>query len=175
MGGACCDRAYRSYLHRGLDREYSLEALSKMVVQGYRNIMTPNAFTGDHLANEVNRPPSPVMEMLDRMAQSPVTDLGEVLLAHFGHYTHNRIGTYLVQEVESKNIRQLDGPPSRGDLVVEVVRPDTYKWAMVIEVQGPLVTILSKERPEDVDRVRRQVRIDLLRGYADSVPVDQQS
>ena len=169
----CCDRAYKGYLHKELDREYTMKSLSEIVVVAYRNIMTPNAFTGDHMANKVNRPPEAVLEKLDAMTRDTETDLGKVLAKYFNNYTNNRVGTYLTTDVEAENVRDNDGSLRRGDMVVEVVGPDTYKWALVLQVEGTQATILTRQNPDDRDRITKTIRRDTLRKYAQSVAIAQ--
>ena len=88
---------------------------------------------------------------------------------------NNRIGTYLRRETEVPNLRDPTDRFHKGELVAEVIQDDTYVWALVTKVEtNGTCDILTRE-PESQAFLTRQVRPEVLKKYAISEKVEQNS
>ena len=157
------------------DDEYTKEEIRKKIHQNYRNIINTNAFTKEYTQNNLFRPPSYVMNIIQNMMNDPEIDLGKVIETHFRRFLNNRIGTYLKKETEVPYIRDSVTNFKVGELLVHVVDADTYKWCMFGK-NGPeehTAVILTKENHDSEDIVENTVQKDNLRQFSPTEKVDQ--
>ena len=167
-------RIYKIYANKLYGKKYDDNVLKKKVFQNYRSIVNTNAFTKDHTQNNVNRPPEEIMKLIDRMNSDGEEDLSKVIFNHFKMYLHNRCGTYLKKDTELPNIRDVKGSFKRGELVIEVIGSDSYKFAVYFADKGNGVSeICTKLTPESDDYVMKDVRIETLKQYAEGETVEQ--
>lgn len=145
------------------------------VWDNYRSILSNNAFTIANTANDVNKPPEAIMELLTKMMQDvSEKDLTKVLSTYFRRLMNNRIGSYLRRDTEVPYIRDLTTEPKIGEMLVEPVAADTYKWVMVLEHQpNNMIKVAYKQNPEDEDIVDKIARTDSFKQYSPSEKIEQ--
>ena len=171
-----CKREYKIYTSNIIGKRYNLEAVRRKVFENYRRIINTNAFTKEHTQNEVFRPPESIMDLIGKMMTDPETDLSKVLAKYFAPLMNNRVGTLLRKDTEVPNVRDITGQPKRGELVVEVIGVDLYKWALVISNKsGGMVEIVSRENADASDFSTREVRLDSLKQFSPTEKVEQNS
>lgn len=100
--------------------------------QNYRNIISVNAFSKEHTKNGVMRPPDEVMTFIQDVMNSPEKDIGKIIASKFGRLMNNRIGTFLKKDVETSNIRAVTGDFVKGEMAIQTIDNNTYKWVMVM-------------------------------------------
>ena len=161
-----CDRLYKCYGCDISGDSFDIDDCRKGVYQNYKKIMNSNSFTGEYVKNDVFKPPERVMAMLEAMTVDTEEDLGVVILKYFQNFMHNRIGTHLKKDTEVPNIREQSGLPKRGDMVVEVVGDEDFRWATVVDVgTDGNMNILSKEETDDDYFVDKLVNINSVKAY----------
>ena len=145
--------------------------------ENYKNIISPNNFTKEHTQNNVNKPPEAIMTLLNNMFNDSEKDLTNVLKTHFTPLMNNRIGTYLKRDVEVPYIRDMTTKPKNGEMLIDMVAADTYKWVMMVE-DGNMpgqIKIAFKNDPEDNDIQFKYVLMDSLKQFSPSEKIEQTS
>lgn len=167
-------REYKIYTSNIFGKRYALQSVQKKVFENYQRIINPNAFTKQHTKNNVMKPPETILSLLERMALDPETDLGVVISRYFRSLLNNRIGTYLRKDVEIPHLRDMTTPFKQGEMVVEVIAENLYKWAMVKQILADgLVEIITRDTPDSSDFVDKQVRIETLKQYPPTERIEQ--
>ena len=169
-----CKREYKIYTSDIIGKRYSLESIRKKVFENYRKIINTNAFTKEHTLNNVMRPPESIMSLIETMMVDPETNLGKVLFKYFRPLMNNRIGTLLRKDTEVPNIRELTGPFKKGDMAIEVIEEDLYKWTIVSDFKdNGIVEIITRDDGSSKDFITKDVRIETLRQYSSSERIEQ--
>ncbi|MEM0354114.1 MAG: hypothetical protein QXW79_00895 [Thermoplasmata archaeon] len=168
------EREYKIYM-ADIDRnKYSLNSIQEKIFENYRRIINTNVFSKEHTQNNVNRPPESIMKLIGNMMEDQETNLEKIIFKHFRSLMNNRIGTYLRRDTELPNIRAATGPFKYGDMAIEVVAEDTYKWCLIVGPKGDgVVEIVTRETPESNDFINKDVRVDLLRQYSTTEKIEQ--
>ena len=102
-------------------------------------------------------------------------DLSKVIATHFRRFLNNRIGTYLDGSTEVSNIRTSSDPYRRGEMAVLVVDTNTYKWCLVLGGGRGMVTVMTKDSPNDADIITKRIQVGNLRKYAHTATITQSS
>lgn len=169
-----CKREYKIYTSDAFGKHYPIEAIRNKVWQNYRCIISTNNFTKEHTSGGVTRPPESIMKLMEAMMVDPEENLGVVLSKHFRQLMNNRIGTYLRRDTELPNIRDTVRSFKPGELAVEVIEEEVYKFVQVVKTKNNgIVEIITREKPDDNDFVTKDVRIETLKSYAAGEKVEQ--
>ncbi|NIO44190.1 MAG: hypothetical protein GTN36_01380, partial [Candidatus Aenigmarchaeota archaeon] len=129
-----------------------------------------NSFNSNNYKNRVTNsgfvsPPEDIMSLLNEIHNEAVSPTPEKKIGHYVHkymrfYLNNRVGTYL-KDSEVDNIRKDDSSKFYdGQIVVQEVGYDTYKFVVFKKLDGTTATILTKEDGGDGGIVEKQVRAD---------------
>ena len=170
----CCKREYKIYTSNIVGEKYPLPEIQKLVYQNYKNIVSTNSFTKEHTQNNVFRPPEAIMKLLETMMMDPETDLSKVISKYFRMLMNNRIGTYLRKDTELPNIREIVGQFRVGEMAIEVIEQDVYKWCLVIGIKKEgIVEIVTREDPTSSDFIAKEVRVETLKQYATTEKIEQ--
>lgn len=171
-----CEREYKIYTSDIFEKKISMKEIRNHIFENYRRIINNNSFTKEHTLNDVTRPPESVISLIDKMMIDNEQDLSKVLTKYFRNFMNNRIGTYLRKDSEVPNIRENTGKLKVGDLAVEVIGSDLYKWCMVNEIKyDGIVEIITKENPDSNDLISKDVRIETIKQYSVTEKIDQLS
>lgn len=163
-----CKREYKIYTSNIFGKRYGLAQIRKKVYDNYKTIINSNSFTKEYTQNGVTRPPVEIMRLIDAMMTDPQENLGKVLAKYFRPLMHNRIGTLLKRDIEIPHIRD-NVKPKVGDMVVEVLGEDLFKWCLVSEIKNNgIIEVISKEAPDSSDHITKDIRIESIKGYSSS-------
>lgn len=166
-------REYKIYTSNIVGEKYPLDEIQKKVFENYRRIINTNAFTYEHTQNNVVKPPESVMKMIgEMMNDNSTTNLGDVLSRHFTKLMNNRIGT-LLRKDEVQNIRETTGRFKEGELAVQVVEEELYKWVLVGKINNDMIEIVTRNAPESDDFIRTTVRTETLKQYSSTEKIEQ--
>lgn len=169
-----CQRLYKIDTSGAIGKQFDKAKAFDAVFENYRCIINTNSFTKEHTQNNVNRPPESIMTLIEKMMSDPEKDLTKVLSTHFRHLMNNRIGTYLRKDTELPNIRDLTTAPKPGEMVIQSIDADTFKFALVEGNQEPgFVTIITKPDLDSIDYQTEIVRTDSLKQYSPSEKIEQ--
>ena len=169
-----CKREYKIYTADIIGKKYSLESIQKKVYENYKNIISTNAFTKEHTRNNVTKPPDSIMKLLETMMEDSLTNLGEVISKYFRPLMNNRIGTLLNKDTEIPNIREITGLFKKGEMAIEVLEDEIYKWCMVVRYkEDGIVEIITRENPKSNDFLTKDIRIETLKQYSTTSKIDQ--
>lgn len=169
-----CKREYKIYTANIFGNKYSLKDIRRKVFENYRNIISTNSFTKEHTGNNVFRPPESIMKLIGAMMKDNETDLGRVLSKHFQKLMNNRIGTLLRKDSELPNIRELTGNFKEGEMAIEVIEEDVYKWCMINKIKSDgMIEITTRNNPKSSNFITKTVRIETLKQYAQYEKIDQ--
>ena len=161
-----CKREYKIYTHNIIGKNYSLDSIRKKVFENYRTIINTNSFGKEYTQSGVFRPPESIMNLIQRMMNNPETDLGKVIETYFRPLMNNRIGTLLRKDTEIPNIREITDQFKYGQMAVEIVEADLYKWCLVLESKlDGNVEIITMDDMSTNDYITKNVRIETLRQY----------
>jgi hypothetical protein len=170
-----CKREYKIYTNNIIGKKYRMQDIHRKVFENYRNIINTNAFTKEHTQNNVNKPPEKIIKLLNVMMEDPETNLGKVISKYFCPLMNNRIGT-LLKDTEVPHIREISRQFKRGEMAIEVVEEQIYKWCLFLESKKDgIVEIITKEKPDTSDFITKDVRIETLKQYSSSETVEQTS
>lgn len=171
-----CSREYKIYSHNIFNKTIPLDELKAKIFENYRKIINSNSFTKEHTQNDVFRPPEQTMSLLNKLMVDPETDLGKVISKYFRSMMNNRIGTFLRKDTEIPNIRENVAQLKVGELAIEVIESDVYKWCMVHEIKSDgIIEIITREDPDSDDYISKDVRTETLKQYSMSEKIDQLS
>lgn len=171
-----CKREYKIYTSNIIGKKYDINQIRRKVYENYRRIINTNAFTKEHTQNNVFRPPEIVMNLIETMMEDPETELGVIISKYFRTFMNNRIGTLLRKDTEIPNIREITNQFRTGEMAIEVIEQDVYKWCLIIgQKDDGVMEIITRENPQSNDFVNKEVRIETLRQYASTEKVEQTS
>lgn len=169
-----CKREYKIYTSDIFGKKYSLEQIQEKIFENYRNIINTNSFTKEHTVNNVMKPPENIMSLLQNMMSDQETLLGKVLSKHFRPLMNNRIGTFLKKDSEIYNIREITGKFKCGDMAVEVIEENLYRWCLVNEIKDDgIIEIITRTNPKINNYITIDVRIESLKQYSSTEKIDQ--
>lgn len=169
-----CKREYKIYTSNMIGKKYKLADIQQKVYENYTRIVSTNAFTKEFTQNELNKPPDSVMQLLGIMMTDTETNLSKILVKYFRRFLHNRIGTYLRKDSEIPNIREITGKFEVGELAIEVIDDQVYKWCLIHKVRPDgIIEIITREKPDSQDFIDKTVRIETLKQYSITETVDQ--
>ena len=170
-----CKREYKIYTHNIIGKNYSLTSIRQKVFENYRNIINKNAFGKDYTQSGVFRPPESIMKLIEAMMLDPETDLGKVIIKHFRPLMNNRIGTLLRKETEIPNIREITGKLAYGEIAVQLLEANIYKWCMVLESNSDgEVKIITRDSNNPANFIELpNVRVETLKQYNNAERIEQ--
>ena len=169
-----CKREYKIYTSNIIGKRYSMDSIRRKVFDNYRNIISTNSFSKEHTQNNVTRPPESVMKLIESMMVDPETNLGKVLFKYFRSLMNNRTGTLLRKDNEVPNIREITGSFKKGEMAVEVVEEEVYRWCIISEIKNDgVVEIVTRSDPNTDDFITVDVRVETLRQYAPNEKIEQ--
>lgn len=167
-----CKREYKIYTSNIIGKRYALSNIQKKVFENYRTIINTNSFTKEYTMNNVNKPPASIMKLLEGMMADPETDLGKVIIKHFRPLMNNRIGT-LLRKDEVPNIRSITSSFANGEMAIEVIEQDLYKWCLVTASDGQMVEIITRDDPLSSNFITSSVRVETLKQFSPSEKIEQ--
>jgi len=169
-----CERQYKIYTHNIIGRRYNLADIQRKIYENYKAIINTNAFSKEHTLNNVNRPPEAIMKLIDSMMEDNEQDLGKVIAKYFRPLMNNRIGTLLRKDTEIPNIREITGTFKNGELAIEVLEENLYRWCLVLNQRNDgIVEIISRDMSKPNDFIHREVRVETLKQYNPSEKIEQ--
>jgi len=126
-------REYKIYSSKEIfDKPVNATDVFECSYQNYRNIINTNTFTKEHTKNGVMRPPDEVISFIQEMMNDNEKDIAKIIANRFGRLMNNRIGTFLKKPDETNNLRAVTGAFASGEMAVQTIDNDTYKWVMVM-------------------------------------------
>jgi hypothetical protein len=170
----CDERLYKLHVAHLENEIVDMAVLRKKMYDNYKAIFNTNAFTKEHTANGVVRPPESIMSMIGQMMEDDEINLGVVISKYFRTFMNNRIGTYLKNDLEIPNIRNVTRKYKVGEMAIEVINSETYKWCMINKIKNDgVINIITRENIEDNDYITKDIRVDNLKQYSLSEPIMQ--
>jgi hypothetical protein len=169
----CGKREYKIYTSDIFGKKIPMNEIREKVFDNYRNIISTNSFTKEYTLNNVTKPPESIMRLLTNMMNDPEKDLGKVISNHFRQLMNNRIGTYLRKDTEVPNIRDITETFKYGDIAIEVIADQVYKWCLIIGLNDGVATIITRDTPECEDFITKTIRVESLKQYSSSEKIDQ--
>lgn len=171
----CSKREYKIYTSDIFGKKYSKDNIRQKIYENYKNIINTNSFTKEYTLNNVSKPPESIIKMIDKMMSDDETnDLSNVLSKYFRKIMHNRIGTLLRKDTEIPHIRQSNERFKKGEMAIEVIDAEKYRWCMILKNNGnAMVDIITKEDQKSEDYITKTVRSDSLKQYSSTEIVDQ--
>jgi hypothetical protein len=159
------------------DRDDAKDIKDK-IFENYRRIINTNNFTKEHMRNGVTRPPSSVMTLIsDMMKDDEINsskDIGKVISKYFRRFLNNRVGTLARKDTELPNIRDTTGNFSKGEMALEIIEEDVYKWCQVIETRSDgMVDIVTKEKTDSMVFENKTVHVSKLKKYSQTEKIEQ--
>lgn len=171
-----CKREYKIYTSDIIGKRYSMASIRRKVFENYRNIINTNVFTKEHTQNNVMKPPEKIMNFIGSMMLDHEDNLGKVLSKHFRMLMHNRIGTFLKKDLEIPHIRETTTRLQYGELAIEVIEQDVYKWCLILESNDDgTVRIITRDTPTSSDFIDKTVRIETIKQFSSSEKIEQTS
>lgn len=168
-----CEREYKIYIPTIENKE---KTIKEKIYENYHRIINTNSFTKEYTENNVNKPNEKVMNLLGKMMENSEIDIGQNISTYFRNFMNNRIGTYLRKETELPNIREISEPFIKGQMAIEVIDSNLYKWCLVFKINNnQTLDIITKQKPDDVDLINKTVRIETLKQYSSSEKIEQNS
>jgi len=115
------------------------------------------------------KPPESILKLIETMMEDSEMDLGKIISKYFRSLMNNRIGTLLRKDIEVPNIRDISGQFKYGDMAIEVMEEELYRWCLVSNIKGDgILEIITRDDPKSNDFILRDVRIETLKQYSSS-------
>ena len=133
-----------------------------------------NVFIGPNAAGKSNL--IEALRIIRAAAQTdPEKDIGNIIRNHFGRLMNNRIGTFLKKDIETSNIRDTTGKFSHGEMVIQTIDNDTYKWCMItsdVDSDGN-INVIDRVNPISLDFESKLIPKNNLKQYSQSEKIEQ--
>lgn len=161
-------REFKVYAEHLFGYNYQYRNMKQAIYKNFQRIFNPNSFSKEHTQNNVIRPPDPIIQMLALIAQDTSTeDIGLIIRKYFTKFLNNRIGTYLKKDTEVPYIRTNTSDFEIGDMAVEIVGDEEYKWCMIAStVRDDVLDIITKKKPDLEHMETKEVRRETLLAYS---------
>jgi hypothetical protein len=170
-------REYKMYSSKELfDKPVKESEIFELNYQNFRNIINPNIFTKEHTKNNVLKPPEQIMQFINEISLDTEHDIGKIIRNHFGRLMNNRIGTFLKKDIETANIRATTTKFSRGEMVIQTIDNDTYKWSIIVSdipSDTDNVEIIDRDNPVTQDFILKKIPKSNLKQYSQSEKIEQ--
>lgn len=168
-----CEREYKIYIPTIENKE---KAIKEKIYENYHRIINTNSFTKEYTENNVNKPNEKIMNLIGKMMENSEIDIGQNISTYFRNFMNNRIGTYLRKETEIPNIREISEPFIKGQMAIEVIDSNLYKWCLIFKINNnQTLDIITKQNPDDIDLINKTIRIETLKQYSSSEKIEQNS
>jgi hypothetical protein len=169
-----CQREYKIYTTDIVGRKYSPEDIKENIYQNFRRLVNTNCYTLEQTKSMVVRPPDDIISTLESIMMDNERDLTVILSKYFRQFMNNRIGTLLKRDLEVPHVRDISGPLNVGDMVVEEIQANLYRWCQVMAINNDnTCVILTKSPPSYTDFVTKTILINSLREYSKAERIDQ--
>jgi hypothetical protein len=162
---------FKVYSNIFKDSVYKDEDINNMCFDAFKTAINPNSFTNAFTNYGGTKPPEIILSLLqkiynDATSNNASTDISYYIIKWMGNLLNNRTGTYL-SESEIKNVRKDDTSPFiEGQIIVQEVQNQTFKFVIFVKQENDLVTILTKEDHKSEDIISKNVRRDSLFNYS---------
>lgn len=177
------DKKYKIYSNiygQSDGKEWAITGLNKLSFNGFKNTVNPNEFSNSFTNEGGSKPPEDVMDLLSKMYNDATNgrntnyNIEYYIFTYMRMFMNNRIGT-LLKEIEVKNVRKDDQSPfTKGQLVINEVQHDTYKFVMFVQtISNGQAIILTKEKQNDIDIIEKEVSLTSLFNYSKYDPIIQ--
>jgi len=136
-----------------------------------------NNFNGDFINAGGVRPPAEIIRLLDTIhAEATVDnqyDIAKYIDKYMRTFINNRVGTYL-KELEVPNVRRDEiRDLKKGNIIINEDGYGTYKFVLYLETQAGVSKILTRNNPNDVDFIEKDVATTSLLNYSKADPIIQ--
>lgn len=170
-------REYKIYSSKDIfDEKSDEEQIKRKVFDNFHNIINMNAFTKADTKNNVIRPPPEIVNFINKIsADTSSIEINKIIHKHFMNLMNNRIGTFLKKDSEVSNIRATTGKFNSGELVIETIDDETYKWSMIVSDKpnkDGTIEIVQRDTPTS-DFYIKSVQKSSLKQYASSETIRQ--
>lgn len=157
------------YEHDG-DKAYDDESIEKLCFNGFKKCFSPNSFSNYFGNTGGTKPPEKIIRLIDDInkdiVKNNIIDIGYYIKTFMRQFLNNRIGTYL-RDNEIKNIRFDEYQKLKsGEIVVQKIHNDTFKFCLFEEEINGKAYILSKNDPRDKKIERMETSKSLLYVYS---------
>lgn len=171
-------REYKIYSSNDMFDEKSKEDhIKKKIYENFQNIINMNAFTKNNTNNNVIRPPPEITTLINKISSDTSTiEINKIIRNNFMNMMNNRIGTFLKKDTEIPNIRSTTSKFTSGELAIETIDDETYKWCLVTSSKvnsDGTVEIIQRDTPDSNNFYSKLVQKSSLKQYAQSEKVDQ--
>lgn len=145
--------------------------IQKKCFDAFRTAFNTNSFTKAFTNFGGTKPPEDILALIKRIHDDASTnganqDISHYIYTYMGKLLNNRVGTYLT-EIEGKNVRKDDTKEfKQGQIVVQEIQNETYKFAIYVSQNNNQVTILTKEDQNKNDMIEKKVAKDVLFNYS---------
>lgn len=162
---------YKIYTNFFGNIKYDEEVIKNMNFVNFKNIFNINSFTKSFTNYGGSKPPEDIVDLLNKINNDATSgtknpNIGYYIQTYMTRLLNNRIGTYLNQ-IEFPNVRKDDAKPFyKGQIVVQEVQHETYKFVTYMEQTGNQVKILTKEDARKEDIIEKNVPRDTLYNYS---------
>ena len=162
---------FKIYSNIFKDGVYTDDAIDNLCFEAFKTAINPNAFSNAFTNYGGTKPPENVIALLQKIYNSATSvsankDISSYIIEFMGKLLNNRVGTYL-NESEIKNVRKDDAKPfEAGQIIVQEVQSQTYKFVIFVEQTNNLVTILTKEDHKSEDIIYGTIPRDSLYNYS---------
>ena len=139
-------------------------------------VFDDSIFKADTFKNKGGMSPPPsVLSMLNQIrGDTSSKNIGYYIKKYFTRFLNNRVGTYL-KELELPNIRRNDINLEKGNIYVQEVESNTYKFVIYInddETNPTLCKILTKENKNE-EIIEKIITKGTLLGYNRGETIEQ--
>lgn len=162
---------FKIYSNIFKDGVYTDDSINNMCFETFKTAINPNSFSNAFTNYGGTKPPENVIALLQKIYNDATSstankDISSYIIKWMGKLLNNRVGTYL-NESEVKNVRKDDAKQfEAGQMIIQEVQNQTYKFAIFVEQVNNLVTILTKEDQKSEDIIYKSVTGDSLYNYS---------
>ena len=162
---------FKIYSNIFKDGVYTDSSIDNLCFENFKIAINPNSFTNAFTNYGGTKPPENILALLQRIYNDATSvnaskDISSYIIKWMGKLLNNRIGTYL-NESEVKNVRKDDSKPfESGQMIIQEVQNQTYKFVVFVQQNNNLVTILTKNDHNSPDIISKSVPADSLYNYS---------
>lgn len=140
----------------------------------FKRVFTSNLFGEEFIKKGGIKPPQEISDLIRKIElDNSSKDISYFIHTYMRKFINNRIGT-LLKDSEIQNIRRDNSNLKIGQIVVDNIGVDTYKFGLLYNIiNNDIAVILTKNDDKNKDIIEKQVALSSLSSYSKVEVVEQ--
>lgn len=154
------------------EKKYSDDEINRLCFHAFRNVFSPNAFKNSFVNKGGVEPPDDVLALITKIyeestsSENPKSSIGHYIRKYMFRFLNNRVGT-LLNEAETKTVREDDKDIHRGEVCVEIFQNNSYRFCVFLgATDNKNARIISRKDPRTKELEEITVPLDNICSFS---------